>query len=201
MNNNEDLRVVKTHMALCNAFMELLEEKCFEDITVSELCDKAMVRRATFYKHFTDKFDFFKFFIIRNQQNIMQECLENKKYTDIKEYFIDVITMLMNFLTQNKNIVGKIWDSNLFSTLLNIAGDELAENVCNTIAPYINKSKEEIHIIIAFYASGLIMTMRLWLRQKVNLTQEELIEKVSEIMQTIPIDNINLQEIYQNNQI
>ena len=28
----------------------------------NELCDEAMIRRATFYKHFADKYDFFFFF-------------------------------------------------------------------------------------------------------------------------------------------
>jgi AcrR family transcriptional regulator len=54
----EDLRVKKTKKALYDAFMTLLSEKQFEDITVNELCDAAGVRRATFYKHYSDKFDF-----------------------------------------------------------------------------------------------------------------------------------------------
>jgi hypothetical protein len=37
-----DLQIQKTNMALTNTFFELLEEKRFEDITVNELCDRAM---------------------------------------------------------------------------------------------------------------------------------------------------------------
>ena len=51
-----DLRIYKTYKALHEAFTEILEHKSFEDLTVNELCDKAMIRRATFYKHFADKF-------------------------------------------------------------------------------------------------------------------------------------------------
>ena len=50
-----DLRIIKTRKALCDAFIILLGEKPFEDITVNELCKKAMVRRATFYQHFEEK--------------------------------------------------------------------------------------------------------------------------------------------------
>ena len=53
-----DLRVLKTKQALRNSFIDLIREKTFESITVNELCDQAMVRRATFYKHYADKYDF-----------------------------------------------------------------------------------------------------------------------------------------------
>ena len=59
MEKKVDLRILKTHKALCETFSTLLEEKKFEEITVNELCQRAMVRRATFYKHFADKYEYF----------------------------------------------------------------------------------------------------------------------------------------------
>jgi AcrR family transcriptional regulator len=59
-----NLRIRKTYRSLHNAFVELLEEKCFEDLTVNELCDRAMIRRTTFYKHFADKYEYFTFYIL-----------------------------------------------------------------------------------------------------------------------------------------
>ena len=58
-----DLRIKKTYRALFEAFTELLEEHRFEDVTVAMLCDRAMIRRTTFYKHFRDKNDYFAFYI------------------------------------------------------------------------------------------------------------------------------------------
>ncbi len=51
-----DLRVRRTHKLLWDALMALLEERAFEEITVKELCDRAMVHRTTFYKHYADKY-------------------------------------------------------------------------------------------------------------------------------------------------
>ena len=56
-----DLRIQKTYLSLHNAFTELLEEKKFEEFTVNELCERAMIRRNTFYKHFADKYEYFTF--------------------------------------------------------------------------------------------------------------------------------------------
>ena len=63
MEQKMDLRIRKTYLALHSAFTQLLEERKFEDITVNELCDRAMIRRTTFYKHFADKFDYFSLII------------------------------------------------------------------------------------------------------------------------------------------
>ncbi|WP_142293069.1 TetR/AcrR family transcriptional regulator, partial [Staphylococcus aureus] len=55
--NNNDLRVKKTQRALMDSFLELLKTKNFSQITVQDLCDRAMVRRSTFYRHYSDKYD------------------------------------------------------------------------------------------------------------------------------------------------
>ncbi len=52
-----DLRIRKTYIALTNTLIEMMEEAPFEDIRVSDLCDRAMVRKSTFYKHFADKYE------------------------------------------------------------------------------------------------------------------------------------------------
>ena len=55
MEKKLDLRVQKTRAALTSSLYSLLCEKGLNEITVTELCDRAMVRKATFYKHFADK--------------------------------------------------------------------------------------------------------------------------------------------------
>src|ERR1019366_1304954 len=51
-----DLRVRRTHKLLWEALMALLAERAFEAITVKNICDRAMVHRTTFYKHYEDKY-------------------------------------------------------------------------------------------------------------------------------------------------
>ena len=50
-----------THIT--NAFLELLKEKTLEDISISELTDKAGVGRATFYRNYEKKEDILKAYI------------------------------------------------------------------------------------------------------------------------------------------
>ena len=54
-----DLRIQKTYRSLLTAFTKLLEKHRYEDVSVAMLCEEAMIRRTTFYKHFADKSEFF----------------------------------------------------------------------------------------------------------------------------------------------
>src|SRR5262249_44633616 len=59
MNRHEgqgDLRVRRTHKLLWEALMAELAQRPFEGITVKDICERAMVHRTTFYKHYEDKY-------------------------------------------------------------------------------------------------------------------------------------------------
>jgi AcrR family transcriptional regulator len=51
-----DPRIKRTRKLLMDAFESLLSEKEFESITVQDITARATVNRATFYAHFTDKY-------------------------------------------------------------------------------------------------------------------------------------------------
>jgi AcrR family transcriptional regulator len=58
-NENEKLdpRVKRTRQMIYQAFMELIKEKGFQAISVQDVTERAEINRATFYAHFTDKFN------------------------------------------------------------------------------------------------------------------------------------------------
>jgi AcrR family transcriptional regulator len=51
-----DLRVRRTRKLLWEALLAEMSARAFEDITVTDICDHAMVHRTTFYKHYEDKY-------------------------------------------------------------------------------------------------------------------------------------------------
>ena len=74
MEKKNDLRVQKTYRALMAAFETLMAEETFDDITVNELCARALIRRPTFYSHFEDKYDFLRFYLNEIQWQIESEA-------------------------------------------------------------------------------------------------------------------------------
>ncbi len=57
MNTNEDLRVKKTKKLIKDSFLKLLEEKGYSKVSVTDITNKAMINRNTFYLHYVDKED------------------------------------------------------------------------------------------------------------------------------------------------
>jgi AcrR family transcriptional regulator len=55
-NPSLDLRVRRTYKFLWEALIVLMTEQAFESITVTDICERAMVHRTTFYKHYEDKY-------------------------------------------------------------------------------------------------------------------------------------------------
>jgi len=47
----------KTKQLIQVSFMQILEEKPFDSITIGDITKKAKINRGTFYLHFTDKYD------------------------------------------------------------------------------------------------------------------------------------------------
>ena len=72
-----DLRQRKTRKLLVEALAQLLEEKSFQELSVTDICRRAMVHRTTFYAHFNDK------------QELLRYLLENKEKVISRESLLD----------------------------------------------------------------------------------------------------------------
>lgn len=54
---SDNKQYCRTHRAIQNAFLSLLSRKSFEDMRIQDILETAPVSRATFYKHFRDKYE------------------------------------------------------------------------------------------------------------------------------------------------
>ena len=52
-----DPRVLRTHKLLQEALIELTAERGFDAVTVGDIAKRATVNRATFYRHYQDKYE------------------------------------------------------------------------------------------------------------------------------------------------
>ncbi|QYK67540.1 MULTISPECIES: TetR/AcrR family transcriptional regulator [Paenibacillus] len=52
-----DRRILKSQEAIKKAFIELMSEKEFDQITIKDITDRANVGRRTIYLHYLDKYD------------------------------------------------------------------------------------------------------------------------------------------------
>lgn len=68
-----DPRVLRTRKLLERAFIELMNEKGFQDMTIQDIADRATVNRATFYAHYEDKFDLLDSFVRQQFKEVLAD--------------------------------------------------------------------------------------------------------------------------------
>lgn len=152
--NKEDIRIVKTKKALFNAFISLIEEKPFEDITVNELCEKAGIRRATFYKHYKDKNDF-TCGVAKMLREEFDLKLRNNKGVPTAEYYIQYVRQLTKFMYENKRFVKGIMNSEMRFDALNLI---LLQNFEDTRARLYEDVEKGMHLAASPDTTALMLT-------------------------------------------
>lgn len=175
MEQKLDLRVQKTHRALIGSFVTLLEHKRFEEITVHELCDLAMVRRATFYKHFGDKYEFFAFFVRAVRDQFWQSRGPGQMpYEEIGRCCLD-------FLEAHEKLVRSVMQSDAFPLLLDILSDQIVRDVQAML-----REEQELplppEVLAQAYTGALIFVCRWWLTHRHTLDKETMLREFSAIM-------------------
>ena len=98
MEKKIDLRIIKTKKNIYDAFISLMSEKTFEEIKVSEICDRALINRSTFYSHFDDKYTLFDSLISDMKQSLLDELDKNNKIHNTKEYYMEVLSNRSSWL-------------------------------------------------------------------------------------------------------
>ncbi len=139
MNKNLDLRVRRTYSCLLNAMLELLKEKSLEDITVNELCDRAIVGRGTFYKHFSDKYDFFSFSLGEMFEHYLEEAENGINDSDPRSYYVAFFKAYIQFVETNREYFGPLTSSSMTSVMLFSTSDTLSQKLEN----HFQKNMEE----------------------------------------------------------
>lgn len=103
MTNPTDLRVLKNKKLIKNAFLELLNTKKFEDITVSQICQKALINRSTFYFHYESKVELLEVIYIDTLTKFSDLMMSSFKVSHTNEYK-KYIRKSFEYVTENHQI-------------------------------------------------------------------------------------------------
>ena len=177
-NNKQDLRIIKTRKAITDAMSKLLETQNFKHITVSDLCEEALVSRATFYVHFEDKYA------------LLQHWLTEFKLEDINKdnTYEQLETLINNFVQNNKNVIKNlVYEAN--SEVL----DVLHEYIISFLDISSKKNEQGIvspkHVVLSSFFAGGMVNYILWqVKNKfpadttpMNIYLFEIIERLREL--------------------
>ena len=176
-----DLRVVKTKRLLYATLLELMKEKPFEEIKVSDICNKALVNRSTFYSHYQDKYDLFSELVMDIKNVLAIELSKNKKINSVKEYYIEMMSIFIDYIENNKDIYKAILVNNKNSITMDIVYDVMNEDIHKHIAEFGNIMNKNIpiEIITRFYLGGVFNVGMQLLNDSYNYSKEDVIKYMS----------------------
>lgn len=181
-----DLRIVRTYKLLTEAFLQLLGEKHLEDITIGELCERAMIRRTTFYKHFADKFEFLRFFIWQIQESFSEAYKKiHENDQGLVSFYTDIIRYILDFIKEYEQIVHMVSESNMLYIIIDIFSEHITTKIIEEINTKINdgtKSPAQPEIIASFFAGAIMQTIKWWFMHKKQPSEDKLIRDIENIV-------------------
>ena len=187
MDKKLDLRIYKTYKALHEAFNELLEYKSFEELTVNELCDTAMIRRATFYSHFSDKYEYFNFYLSELRDEFTSKVSVHTDLSDPIVYCKQMLKETFKFVRAHERILERTKNSTLVSFLYQSLQEQFAQELEYIfIVSYKKKLTPELQLKIYFYAGGLINTIYWWLNNPTIFDEDAIAEQLMQIAPLTP---------------
>lgn len=182
MTEKTDLRILKTYHALIDAFEKMLEEQNYDDITVNSLCDFASIRRATFYKHFSDKLEFTDFAASCLHENISKTCHAK---ADLHTYLSLYAASFFEYFKSHEAMVAHLLGSKDLFTLM----QSLENRICLGIREKLIASGEKLpaapEITAMFYAGGLIQTVYTWLTAKRRVPEDKMLAEITALIESV----------------
>lgn len=158
-----------TKNALAASLKQLMLEKPFEKISVSDICDRCGMNRKSFYYHFKDKYDLVNWIFYT-------DFIGNLKFNEYSKGW-DVMLDLCRHFYQDKAF---------YRAAFKIEGqNSLKDYVLETLEPitryFMQGSEitgEDEEFFVAFFGDAFLSAIMRWLREGMQHTPEEFIGKL-----------------------
>ena len=184
MDKKIDLRILKTQSKLTTALAEMMQEVNFDQITVFQLCERAHIRRATFYKHFSDKYDLVTTVVRNNITKMSKRICEVCEPSDPVQYFSLFIREVITYFKDRPEVLSNLLCSNAFNSIFDIVTKCTGEALENDLKIASNQgllAGADISTLASFTNGGLAVMVLFWLRNR-DTTEEAFMSKINTIL-------------------
>lgn len=176
-----DLRVVKTLRQIDQALLDNLRQRPFQNITVDQLCQSALINRSTFYKHYQDKYDLLDRYLGR----VMEEFrghMDVAFVTASPQRVYDQIyqrnfQQALEFLLRNRESYLLLWNTPLerpvFIEMVEIIHDNIMERLLAERKGMSQEDRRYADLYARLFASDMMTMARWWLGDPNRLSVQE----------------------------
>ena len=163
-----------TERALENAFIELLNEKPINKITISEITDKCGVSRMTFYYHYDDIYDLLKEILMKALMDIYDSMSPRTPWGGTTK-------KVFRYIKKNSKMFSNIYHS--------IGREHLEEVIYQNTKPLMNEyveegtkdlelAAEDFEYLVSFYLNGIVAFALDWIGNGMEEDPDALVGKM-----------------------
>jgi AcrR family transcriptional regulator len=168
-----DLRVRRTRKLLWEALLAEMSECAFEDITVTDICARAMVHRTTFYKHYEDKYALLE----QGMRQMYDELVEHAQHAPPDVYSLDdpppYFIRLFEHVAERQQFYRLMLCSEGVPRFQRLVKDYVAEVVESRAAGVISSHQPAwapLAMHVQFFSGAVLSLLAWWLENEMPLT-------------------------------
>lgn len=164
------------------AFMELLREKEFEKITVTDIVNRADINRSTFYAHYPD---------VRGLvEEIMNEVVEKSvcvvadvNFEDVFENPRPLLRNLTDIGEENMELYRLLLNTEFSLRQVEVIKGVFLDRAASTIdIPEKIRKSSAFQIQMNFFIGGILNTYQQWLQGNPDCTTDEIVEQIANLI-------------------
>ena len=170
MSDKQDRRSQRTRHLLGEALVELIREKDYNTITVSDIIDRANIGRSTFYAHYHDKDD-----LLVGELDRVIEVLSRRIPDHEESPFFPSLGLFRHVGEEYELYKALLWGSGI-----DLLIKHLQKSLSKRIEQGLQESRKEFNvplpILASFIAGSFLTLLKWWLENKMIYSPEEMDE-------------------------
>jgi len=170
---------IRSRKLIRQAFLELLKEKNFEKITVTDIVKRADINRSTFYAHYPDVMGL----IDEIQDEVLtftEQYLKKVSFADLLENPAPYLQLIVKMTRENEELYRLLSNSNVAIRQMENMKKLLAERIISTVeVPAHYKDSFQFEFAVRFFLGGFIDVYKQWLEGDVDYDMDDIIMAIS----------------------
>ena len=183
MEKKEYRSAVRSRKMIRQAFFELLKEKNFEKITVTDVVKKADVNRSTFYAHYPDVMGV----VEEIQEEIVDYTQKFMEEVDFKDYYANPkphLEHIIKLVGENNELYRLLMTSAMGTKQFEQLKYILIDRTIATVeVPEFFKDRFEFEFSVRFFMGGVVDVYTQWLYGVIDCSLEELTDQLANMIQ------------------
>lgn len=164
-----DARVRYTKKVIQESFCELLQDKPFHKITLKEVCDRALINRTTFYRHYSDIYAW-KEQVENECLDRVEEMLEEADKTNVRALML----RQLEGMKANADLYALISSPNFESNVLEISVAMVLESAVKRTKASVDSAGPKDYWDCYFLVHGILGVIDCWLKNGMRESPEEI---------------------------